>query len=398
VTHLLVTNDFPPKVGGIQSYLIELWSRLPEGEAAILTTAHPGAAAWDGTQALRIERVPSRVLVPSPQLVDRIERLADAVGADLVLIDPAWPLGLLGPLLSRPFGVVVHGAEVTIPARLPFVQLTVRSVLRRADLIVAAGDYPAAQVAYSAGPSVPVTVIPPGVDHDRFHPLDDAARAAVRGRFGVDPSATVVLGVSRLVKRKGFDVLIEAVGRLDGPERIEVVLAGEGRDRGRLEEIAHRSSVPVRFLGAVAEADLPDLYGCADVFAMLCRDQRGGLEQEGFGIVFLEAAAAGLPVIAGRSGGSADAVAHGVTGLVVDDPRSVDDAVAALDQLLADPATRARMGAAGQRRAVNEFDHEAAARRLGDRLHTVETALRIDAPATAPVEDVVVTGGADRAP
>jgi phosphatidylinositol alpha-1,6-mannosyltransferase len=395
VTHLLVTNDFPPKVGGIQSYLYELWSRLPDGEAAILTTAHPGAAAWDAAQALRIERVPSRVLVPSPPLVQRIDRLADAVGADLVLIDPAWPLALVGPLLSRPFGVVVHGAELTIPARVPFVQLTVRSVLRRAALIVAAGDYPAAQVAYSAGPSVPVTVIPPGVDHERFHPLDDASRTAVRGRFGVDPSATVVLGLSRLVRRKGFDVLIEAVGRLDRPERIEVVLAGEGRDRARLQELAGHAGVPVRFLGAVADADLPDLYGCADIFAMLCRDQRGGLEQEGFGIVFLEAAAAGLPVIAGRSGGSADAVADGATGFVVDDPRSVDDVASALDELLGDPAARARMGAAGRRRAVAEFDHDDAPRRLGEALRDAAAAVRVTSGATAPVEDDP-TGGADR--
>ena len=113
----------------------------------------------------------------------------------------------------------------------------------------------------------------------------------------------------------------------------------------------------MRFLGKVPDDDLPKLYGCADVFAMLCRDRWAGLEQEGFGIVFVEAAAAGVPVVAGASGGAAEAVADGVTGAVVDRPKDVYAVTRALDRLLADPDLRQRQGAAGRTRAVEQFDY-----------------------------------------
>ena len=384
MTHLLVTNDFPPKIGGIQSYLHELWRRLPPEETVVLTTAHPDAAAWDARQPFRVVREPAGFLVPAPSLISRVNELADEIDADLVLLDPVWPLGVCGPQLARPYGVILHGSELTVPGNLPFVQLLARRTLRGAAVVVAAGRYPAAEGHRVAGKALPTVVVPPGVDTERFVPLDAEARAAARTSFGLDPSATIVLGLSRLVPRKGFDVLLQAVHRAreDHPE-LHLVVAGDGRDRNRLEQLAGALSVPTTFLGAVDDDVLPALYGCADVFAMVCRDRWFGLEQEGFGIVFLEAAAAGVPAIAGRSGGSADAVVDGETGFVVDEPRSVDDVADVLLQLLDDPARRGRLGAAARDRAVRSFAYDLLAADLGRALTATIAELHPEAAAEA---------------
>jgi phosphatidylinositol alpha-1,6-mannosyltransferase len=275
------------------------------------------------------------------------------------------PLGLLGPTLGRPYGLVVHGAEVTVPGRLPVSNLALRSALRGADIVVAAGGYPLAEAERAAGRRLPAVVIPPGVDTDRFVPLADAERVAVRRRFGLPVDGVVVLAVSRLVPRKGFDTVIEAVRRLDRPD-VSLAVVGGGRDESRLRRLA--DGAPVTFLGRVPDDDLPGLYGAADVFAMLCRDRWAGLEQEGFGIVFLEAAACGVPAVAGRSGGSHEAVVDGSTGLVVDRPTDVDAAVAALSQLVDDPDRREKMGEAARERAVAEFRYDDLAVRLGEAL------------------------------
>ena len=175
--HLLVTNDFPPKMGGIQSYLWELWRRLPPDETTVLTTAFDGAAAFDAAQPFRIERIPGRVMVPTHDLARRVDRLAAEIDAGLVLLDPAIPVGRIGPRLERPFGVVLHGAEVTIPGRIPGARRELARVLRGARLVVAAGGYPADEATRAAGRPLPTAVVPPGVDVERFHPLDQDTRS-----------------------------------------------------------------------------------------------------------------------------------------------------------------------------------------------------------------------------
>jgi phosphatidylinositol alpha-1,6-mannosyltransferase len=365
MTHLLVTNDFPPKVGGIQSYLWELWRRLDPSSFAVLTTPYPGAREWDATQRFRIERASPRVLLPTPALRDRIDALADEIGADRVVLDPALPLGLVGPSLRHRYAIVVHGAEVTVPSRLPGSHQLLGRVLRGATQVIAAGGYPAREAARAAGTSLPVTVVPPGVDVERFRPLSPDARAAARRRLGLPEHAPVVVGVSRLVPRKGFDVLLRACARLvERHPGLVVAIAGAGRDRERLERIAAASGAPARFLGRVADDALPQVYGCADVAAMLCRDRWGGLEQEGFGIVFLEAAACAVPSVAGSSGGAAEAVVDGVTGLVVDRPTDVDAVTTALDRVLADDRLRRAYGTAARRHA-EAHSYDVLAARLG---------------------------------
>ena len=359
---LLVTNDFPPKVGGIQSYLWELWRRLPPHDTTVLTTPRPGDAEFDAQQPFRVVRSRSRVLLPTPAMRRAVDRLAADVGAGLVVLDPALPLGLVGPRLERPYAVVAHGAEVAVPGRLPGTRAALASVLRGATHVIAAGTYPAAEARRAAGRDLPTTVVPPGVDATRFRPLDPDERRAARAAIGVPVSGPLVVSVSRLVPRKGMDTLIEAAAR-DHPGLI-VAVAGAGRDRGRLERLARRSGSPVRFLGRVPAADLPRVHGMADLFVMACRSRWGGIEQEGFGIVFLEAAACGVAQVAGDTGGAAEAVLDGETGIVVRRPKDAGALAAAIGGLLDDEALRARMGLAARQRAASSFAYDTLAARL----------------------------------
>jgi phosphatidylinositol alpha-1,6-mannosyltransferase len=358
-------------VGGIQSYLEELWRRVDSARLVVLTAdSDPGSAAFDARgrdEGRDVVRRGRRTLyVPTPAARRAIDHEVERVRPDLVLYDPYVPLGLAGERLGRPYGVVLHGAEVAIPARMPIVRRAARGVLRGATVVVSAGSYPEDEARRLAGDALGAVVqVPPGVDATRFAPLTAGARDATRARLGLPVDGHLVVSVGRLVPRKGIDVLIGAVamcGPRVGP--VTLAVAGEGRDAGRLRRLARRSGAEVRFLGRVSEDDKVALLGAADVFAQPCRSRWGGLEQEGFGIVFLEAAACGVPQVAGRSGGSSEAVASGTTGLVVDQPSEPDAVAAALVELLGDPQRRAQMGEAARRRAVRDFDYDVLARRL----------------------------------
>ena len=375
IRHLLVTNDFPPKVGGIQSYLWELWRRLPPDDFMVLTSPYDGADDFDRQQPFRVQRTPEPVLLPSPLMVKRIQRLAAEFGAEAVVLDPAVPLGLVGPALGLPYVAVLHGAEVTIPGRLPISRQLLSRVLRGASLLIAAGGYPEAEGRRAAGGRLPPVVqVPPGVDVDRFVPLPAPERAAARARLGLPAHGPLVSSVSRLVPRKGMDVLIEAAGRLSQSGRhpdLCVAIAGKGRDRARLDRLVARTGSPVRMLGRLPDADLADFYACSDVVALCCRSRWGGLEQEGFGIVFLEAAAAGAACVAGDSGGAAEAVVDGTTGLVVAHPDDPAQVATALERLLEDPELRRRQGEAARARAVGYFAYDVLAGRLAEALDSL---------------------------
>lgn len=374
--HLLVTNDFPPKIGGIQSLLWEWWRRLPSDRFAVLTSPYAGAAEFDAEQPFRIERVREPVLLPHPVMVRRVNEMAADFGAELIVLDPAVPLGLIGPSLDLPYAVVLHGAEVTVPGRLPGSKQGLAHVLRGARHVIAAGEYPAAEADRAAGRKLPTTVVPPGVDIDRFRPLGEDQRRRARAALGLPVDGHVVLGVSRLVPRKGFDTAIRAVAEMaDSHPDLVLAIAGRGRDHDRLRKLATELDAPVRFLGRVPHDDLPRLFGCADVFTMLCRNRWGGLEQEGFGIVFVEAAACGVPQVAGDSGGAAEAVEDGTTGFVIRRPgraeTAVGDTIAALTRLLDDRRLRNRMAVASRRRAEVEFSYDVLAARLGAALEII---------------------------
>ena len=351
-------------MGGIQSYLWELWRRLPADRVTVVTSTHPDAGEFDAAQPFAIHRH-AKVLLPTPALAAEVKRVAAEAGASVVLLDPALPVGLIGLRLGLPYGVVLHGAEVTVPARLPVARQLLTRVLRGATCVVAAGGYPAAEAFHLAGDGLPVTVVPPGVDVKRFRPLSPEERHRARVDAGLPVDAKVVVGMSRLVPRKGFDVLIAAAALLAPihPD-LTVVIAGAGRDRPRLERLVASTGAPVRLLGFVPDDDMPALLGCADAFAMPCRSRWGGLEQEGFGIVFLEAAACGVAGVAGASGGSHEAVAHGETGFVVRRPQDPVALAAALARLLEDPDRCRAMGAAARRRAEAQFSYDHLAAQL----------------------------------
>jgi phosphatidylinositol alpha-1,6-mannosyltransferase len=370
VTHLLVTNDYPPKIGGIQSYLFELWRRLDPETFVVLTTGHKNAASFDPTAGHKIIRIRSRLMLPTSRLRAHIMELAKDTGASLIVLDPALPVGLLGPSLGLPYALVLHGAEVTVPARMPALRQLLRKTIVHASLVIAAGDYPAAEASRVAGDKMPQVIrVPPGVDAARFAPLSPELRNATRRRLGLEERAQVVFSVSRLVPRKGMDVLIEASAELasEFPE-LRVLVGGTGRDDKRLAKLASRLSAPVTFLGRLSEEELPQIYGAADIFAMLCRNRWLGLEQEGFGIVFLEAAATGIAQVAGRSGGAPEAVIDHKTGLVVDRPGDVVVCTEALRTLLEDEELRLCLGSQALLRARTEFAYERLAGQLSEAL------------------------------
>lgn len=388
--HLLLTNDFPPKVGGIQSYLWELWRRLPADEVTVLTaSSHSDARAWDASQPFEVVRSRLPVLLPHPGLAGQVRRQALARGARSVVVDPALPLGLVGPHLGLPYGLVLHGAEVTVPGRLPVSRRLLARAVAGAGLVVAAGAYPEAEARRAAGDSgrFPlVAQVPPGVDTDRFRPPRPGEADAARSRWDIAPGAPVVLSTSRLVPRKGVDTLLLAAAAV-APEvpGLTVLVGSSGRDRSRLERLAAHARAQgavVRFVGRVADAELPSLYWAADVFALCCRSRWWGLEAEGFGIVLLEAAASGLPCVTVDSGGAGEAVEDHATGYVV---RGVDHTPAwwapgparapqvagvetALRRLLARPEQAKKMGEQGRQRAVQLFSYDRLAAKLGEAL------------------------------
>jgi phosphatidylinositol alpha-1,6-mannosyltransferase len=349
---LLVTNDFPPRTGGIQRYLLELATRIPDGELAVYAPAWPGCAAFDASLTFPVHRHPTSLIVPEPTALRRAIHLARAEAADTVWFGAAAPLALLGPRLRRATGITrvlasSHGHEVGW-SMLPGARQALRRIGRDADVVTTVSRYTRARIAAAFGPATALEPLPPGIDTRRFRP-DACAREDIRRRHALG-EAPVVTCISRLVARKGQDMLIRALPRIRA--RIpgtRLVLVGGGPDAGRLRTLAVADDVAtaVVFTGPVPDAELPAYHAAGDVFALPCRTRGGGLDVEGLGIALLEAAAAGRPVVAGRSGGAPETVCEGRTGHVVNG-RDPDDLVAALVDVLADPDRAAEMGAAGR--------------------------------------------------
>ena len=362
---LLVTNDYPPKVGGIQNYLWELFRRLPPDSCAVYCTPYDNAAVFDAGEPYWVERSPEPVLIPYPWLPKRINRIAEELDVDLIMLDPALPLGAIAPALNRPYGLFIHGAELTIPARLPATKQLLRKLLLGSSLVISSGQYAFDEAERCAGSTLPGRAVLPGVDAERFSIATAAQRAETRRAFNLDPDALVIASVNRLVPRKGMATLVAASALLQEEfPNLRVVIGGKGRQLDDLQSQAVRLGAPVSFTGRLLDDDVPRLYGAADLMVMLCSSRWWGLEQEGFGIVFLEAAACGIPQIAGRSGGAAEAVEHGVTGLVVDDPTDAEEAAREIRRLLQSAEDRSRMGIAARARAVADFDQAELAQTL----------------------------------
>jgi len=374
---LLVTNDFPPRPGGIQSYLGEFVSRLAAAGPHSVTVYAPqwkGAGAFDDSaraMGYRVVRHPGTLMLPGPTVDVRMRRLIGEHGIDTVWFGAAAPLALLAPRARQAGAARVlastHGHEVGWSMIPP-----ARSVLRRigdgTDVVTFVSRYTRSRIASAFGPAAALEYLPPGVDTERFRP-DPAGRAELRQRYRLGERPTVVC-LSRLVPRKGQDMLIRALPsirrRVDGAA---LVIVGGGPYRQTLRKLAEERGVAahVTFTGGVPEAELPAHYALADVFAMPCRTRGAGMDVEGLGIVYLEASATGVPVIAGESGGAPEAVWHNKTGLVIDG-RLVDRVAGAVTQLLTDRDRAAAMGAAGREWVTTQWRWNALAARLAELL------------------------------
>ncbi len=360
---LVVTNDFPPRPGGIQAYVHSLAVRQPPGEVVVYASQWRGSAAFDAGQPFPVVRHPSSLLLPVPDALRRVRDVARAEGCDRVWFGAAAPLGLL----ARPLGLEravasTHGHEVGW-ALLPGSRQALRRIGRDVDVVTYLGDYTRRRLAPALGAGAHLAQLPSGVDATAFRP--GAGGQEVRRRHGL-ADRPVVVCVSRLVPRKGQDVLVRALPELR--RRVPgtaLLLVGGGPDLPRLRRLAADRGVAdhVVLTGSVAWDDLPAHYDAGDVFAMPCRTRRAGLEVEGLGIVFLEASATGLPVVAGRSGGSPDAVRDGETGHLVDG-RSVAAVTDAVAGLLQDPVRARAMGAAGRAWVERDWRWDVLAGRL----------------------------------
>jgi phosphatidylinositol alpha-1,6-mannosyltransferase len=347
---LVVTNDFPPRQGGIQTFVAALLARRPPGSLVVLASDHPGAARYDAALPYPVVRAPTGMLLPTPAVARTAAALAREHGCRTAFYGAAAPLGLLAPGLRRA-GVThqvgaTHGHETGWVA-LPGARSMMRRIADGLDVLTYISEYTHRRLAPALADRVEMAQLSPGVDVDAFTPRVDGA--AVRERYALT-GGPVVVCVSRLVPRKGQDVLVAAWPQVLARHRTaRLLLVGGGPAEGALRRaVATRGLAgSVVLTGGVAAPDLPAHYAAGDVFAMPCRTRRGGLDVEGLGMVYLEAAASGKPVVAGTSGGAPETVREGETGHVVD-PRSPAAVARVLNELLDDPDRARAMGAAGR--------------------------------------------------
>jgi phosphatidylinositol alpha-1,6-mannosyltransferase len=347
---LVVTNDFPPRQGGIQTFVAALLARRPPGSVVVLASDSPGSAEHDAGLPYPVVRMPTGMLLPTRGAARAAAELARRHDCDSAVFGAAAPLGLLAPAL-RAAGVghlvgITHGHETGWVA-LPGSRQLMQRIASGLDVVTYISDYTRGRLAPALDGRTRLAQLSPGVDVDRFTPA--AEGAAVRRRHGLG-EAPVVVCVSRLVARKGQDVLVAAWPRLLArhPDARLLLVGGGPAEATLRRAVATRGlGHSVVFAGPVDPEELPAYYAAGDVFAMPCRTRRGGLDVEGLGMVFLEAAACGRPVVAGTSGGAPEAVQEGVTGHVVD-PRSPSAVADAIADLLADPNRARTMGAAGR--------------------------------------------------
>jgi phosphatidyl-myo-inositol dimannoside synthase len=307
---LVVTNDFPTRRGGIESFVLALCQGMPADEVVVYTASMPGDAAYDAGLPFPVYRDPASMLLPTPAVARRVTEVMRRHGCDRVLFGASAPLGLLAPALRRAGATrlvaLTHGHEVWW-AKLPVSRSLLRRIGDHVDVVTYVSEWCRARISPALSPEARHRMrrLSPGVDPTRFHP--GCGGAEVRRRLGIDADAPVVVCTARLVRRKGQDTLIRAwPGVLARHPDARLLLVGDGPDRARLERLGRSTGVSasVLFTGGVAWDEVPAYTDAGDVFAMPCRTRLLGLEPEAWGIVFLEAQACGLPVVVGRSGGA----------------------------------------------------------------------------------------------
>ena len=350
---LLVTNDFPPRPGGIQSYLHSFASQLPADELVVYAPRWRGDShvKFDAKQPFEVIRHPTTLMLPTPLVARRAARIVKTRGCDSVWFGAAAPLAVMSSHLRRAGAdrivASTHGHEVGW-SMVPGGRATLRTIGENTDVVTYVSKYTRSRFSSAFGASAALEHLPPGVDTDRFVP-DDAARTELRARYGLGDRPTV-LCLSRLVPRKGQDFLIRALPEIRrAVDGAVLVIVGGGPYENTLRELVRSTGMEqhVVFTGTVPSAELAAHHTIADVFAMPSRTRGAGLDVEGLGIVYLEASACGVPVVAGMSGGAPEAVQHNKTGLVVDGT-SVSSIADAIVTILSDRTLATQMGNAGR--------------------------------------------------
>jgi phosphatidyl-myo-inositol dimannoside synthase len=363
---LFITNDFPPRIGGAQSYYWGLIQLLDPADVVVVAPDQPGSRDFDRTHPYRVHRYPLEQLRPSRGLMDLSLELIEKHGLELVQFGHPLPTGLLGPRIAKrtglPYIVFLGGAEVTVPAAMPIGSSLLRHVLGNAALLATVSDFTASVASKEVRGRVPAITLRPPLD-GAFNLPVEPGKAEAKAELGIDGELVIIIG--RLVPRKGQDRLIESLALLrEEFPRLHLAIIGSGRIEKRLERMAVSLGVRdrVRMTGSLGAGDLMIWLKAADIFACPCRTRWGGLEVEGFGIVFAEASLARLPVLAGRSGGAPESVKNGETGIIPAGDSS-EEVAEALNRLLSmSPEARMAMGERGREFTLSRHAPEVVAR------------------------------------
>lgn len=353
---LCITNDFGPRAGGIETFVIGLIERAPKGSIVVYTSSQGDTEAYDKAWlaefGVEVIRDRAKILLPTPRVARKVNKLVRTRKIEKSFFGAAAPLAILSKGLRRS-GVkkiiaLTHGHEVWWARLWPF-SSAIAFIGRNVDHLTYLGDFTKGEIAkaLSSNAKAAMKKIAPGIDTEHFQPVSNANQ--LRSELGLSEKK-VIVSVGRLVHRKGQDILIEALPQvLKIHPEAHILLVGEGPYRAHLEKLVTKFQLQksITFIGRIQYRDLPRYICTGDIFVMPSRSRLAGLEVEGLGIVYLEASACGLPVIAGKSGGAPDAVDEGVTGVTVDGT-SIAEVSAAIIEMLDDPAKSRTMGEAGR--------------------------------------------------
>lgn len=353
---LVITNDFPPRKGGIQTFISQLLAELQPQSIVVYASNWSGATEYDSQLPYKVVRADTSVMLPTPKHLRKANQLAKLHNCDQVLFGALAPLALMSRSLKRA-GVkkivaITHGHEAGW-AQIPGLRWILKLCAKHVDVVTYLTNYTKQKISPLIGSEVRFIRLTPAVDSERFFPYSIDAKNTLRKEFDLE-GKKVLLGLSRLMPRKGFDSVIKLMPDLvDKHPDLIFLIAGSGPDQKRLLKLVSANKVTnhVKFLGPINFEALPDIYNLADLFVMPCRSRYNGLDIEGFGIVYLEAAASGIAVLAGASGGAVEAVIPGQTGELVSNTNLFEQ----LNKFLNDPQLRLRFGTAGRKWVREEF-------------------------------------------
>ena len=367
---LVITNDFPPRPGGIQTFGYEIVRRFEPDSVTVLTSDWEGAAEFDAAQDFKVIRANTKTLLPSKSTLAMAREIVVAENITRVLFGAAAPLGLLAAPL-RKLGVknvvgMTQGHE-TGWAMTPGTRQALRKIGNDTDYLTYISEYTHKKIAKALSPEAASRMrrIVPGVDVTEFSPTNLSYGNQLRTELGWTDRPVVVC-VSRLMARKGQDELIRALPEVHQTSPMtSLIIVGEGPYRKDLENLIKKFGLEkfVHLTGKVSQGDLSKWYAAGDIFAMPCRTRMGGWDVEGLGIVFLEGSATGLPVVVGDSGGAIDAVLDGETGYLVDGNKTSEIAQR-ISYLISNPDIAKRMGEAGRNWVSREWTWDQSFKKL----------------------------------